>query len=110
MKKNGCVVALQVDPLPQRAEVVAEVERVRGRLDAGQDPGPGRRRTRRPGPLTSGSAVVGAVDMRGILPDVRGQRGRTVTLHPVGSRPLPRPRARGRPASRRPARRVTATV
>ena len=35
------VVALQVDPLPQRAEVVAEVEGVGGRLDAREDPGPG---------------------------------------------------------------------
>ena len=32
------VVVLQGHPLPQRAEVVAEVERVRGRLDAGQHP------------------------------------------------------------------------
>ena len=36
MKKNGSWVVLQGDPLPQRAEVVAEVERVGGRLDAGQ--------------------------------------------------------------------------
>ncbi len=32
------VVVLQGHPLPQRAEVVAEVERVRGRLDAGEHP------------------------------------------------------------------------
>ena len=40
-EEERLVVALEVDPLPQGAEVVAEVEGVGGRLDAGQHPGPG---------------------------------------------------------------------
>src|SRR2546422_8592858 len=34
---EGVVVALQRDPLAHRAEIVAEVERVSGRLDAGEN-------------------------------------------------------------------------
>ena len=41
MKKNGAWSSLQVHPLPQRAEVVAEVEGVGGRLDPREHPRPG---------------------------------------------------------------------
>jgi len=37
-EEERLVVLLQVHPLAQRTEVVAEVERVRGRLDTGKDP------------------------------------------------------------------------
>jgi hypothetical protein len=40
-EEEGLVVPLQVHPLAQSAEVVPEVERVGGRLDAGQDTGTG---------------------------------------------------------------------
>jgi hypothetical protein len=43
-EEEGLVLALEVDPLAQGAEVVAEVEGVGGRLDAGQDAWPGSRR------------------------------------------------------------------
>ena len=42
-EEERLVVGLEVHPLPQRAEVVAEVERVGGRLDPGEDPGTGGR-------------------------------------------------------------------
>ena len=52
-EEERLVLALQVDPLPQRPEVVAEVERVGRRLDAGQHPGTGAR-----GDLGDASAPV----------------------------------------------------
>ena len=39
-EEERLVVVLQRHPLPQRPEVVAEVERVGGGLDPGEDPGP----------------------------------------------------------------------
>ena len=50
-EEERLVLPLEVDPLPQRPEVVAEVERVGRRLDAGQHAGPGTRGDLRDGQL-----------------------------------------------------------
>ena len=56
-EEERLVLALQVDPLPQRAEVVAEVEGVGRRLDAGQH-ARARPRTSRRGTVSSGDVVA----------------------------------------------------
>ena len=86
------VVVLQRHPLPQRAEVVAEVERVGGRLDAGEHPG-----TRWVGawPRFVSTAIAAT---RGRHRAARGDRPRDARA-PAGSEPG-RP---GDPATRRSA-------